>query len=1611
MPATRTVPRKLLRGPRRVKPVTSSSTDDTATANRNGTSPSLGGSESPRANRAASDVNKNVKSHSSDATLEVLDKRNAVESMDAKEHAIQNGGVSEAKTRDRGDASELVDSTGGIDKKPMGNDITNPDLKSAGIKRVRDTNGDSSAPKAKGLSLREKLKALKRRRTEEESGSVVRSGSTNLGTKEDRTDNGKTGPSETAEGAAKFGTSERATSSKNRDSAIASVEGAVEPHPRSSKVQEQIQGSRADAGAVADSADSASTVAANRGRGLQQGAATTTRTLTCGSEAKPTTQAVTCSVEGDEACDGNSATQAGVTTVKRVAGQSEDNPQRVKGIAPGGVVDRPEGAVHLNTNTDKHSHAHTHATTRMERRGSTSSAGKGTKHSKGPRRKDREWDTSDDDKGACKGAGRKSGAENVPDVSLRRGTLTQTRAKTQDNAHDKARARKDKRSRSGSGKGRERHLSSDRERDRDARASSGSRGDGTSPSAIDRSTNTNTASSDRAKERRKERQRERDEEREMDMPIPKKKNVMIVAPNVVTNGNRAELSVNLHNVKTFRMCSPAPPPTSVQRQANTITHTYTYTNVQTQTQMQPQPPPHAYTLTNLRANGNAAQPGAQTGPQGYGHAYAHHYIHTPQNHTLTHTIPPPGFTVTNASHQTLTETSVCGEAMGVGLNKRVLPNGSAASVPHPQANGHPHSASAGVMKNPTEIRPAFSDSDSDVEMRDDDAHIEADYVSDSGHTETVARDVNRDTDLEPKDMDLEDAVDPSEGTGADVNTCLGEALDGAEQREHRPGDRLGDTNGMRESTAMAKGDGQVHAQDGGLQSMSGGVRVKSEADADKLSQSVLSNGVWVRAEAEGIADHPTQTNTPAPLRERGTAGAGKAEGDTERAAKESDSSHWRTPDIKVESTSQALPSMLKEMGESTVQEGQKPLQSDQNTINEDREPEFLETKDAPRGSMECPYMPADILGWKKLRHGVYLEIDSQGGGYVLHVFMSQALRQADVATQQLFVEDIVHESLNEDADGYAFLCMTIVHGAGSSVPNVLNALSATNPRLKVIVETFGKAGYAHEDVKDYVERIDKTYDSGVHQAGAMRNISLVGTIQEETGGYFPDVIDMLKANPFLRPTLPWGKLSSLHHMTPTESDDGPILWTRNGEQYYGVGDTLAKTYTNTNAHTNTNTNMHAHVNEQAKHAASCPRAQPQANAAASGSARVRFPSQSQSRSQTPNSSPAEYAAAREHSGSVSPAKGAGAHAHTHTHTHSHTTPNMKLHVAKSAGADKRVDTNAHIDSGGHSPQQTSPAGGCKKERWTTPTAAHTKKGQRTPHTHTHMPTETNGETSTDTHVHSGTRTGGRARNAKGTLGYKPGRTKSARERLYTDRTTVHADFSGRFPYRLPVAAVGLVQGIEPHTRGGQARGQQQPCTCHLYRGHAGEYRGGGGGSVVAEDGTHGVALGTDAHTDGTNGTNGLGKHKTHQALDDTNTDADTGGGLKVKERSTEGSTELFARLAAEDGFAQEQPVVCKEVVAFSACHMATLERVCRIDYNEEPMDQSIDRSYWVDQARLRQLARMGITYATAKLRSGDIYFIPRKIVHQFHTVAGCSSVAWHFRYEKYNEFKEIPKET
>ena len=98
------------------------------------------------------------------------------------------------------------------------------------------------------------------------------------------------------------------------------------------------------------------------------------------------------------------------------------------------------------------------------------------------------------------------------------------------------------------------------------------------------------------------------------------------------------------------------------------------------------------------------------------------------------------------------------------------------------------------------------------------------------------------------------------------------------------------------------------------------------------------------------------------------------------------------------------------------------------------------------------------------------------------------------------------------------------------------------------------ADFRHRNIFYFRDGVHKTFHSGTHRNGGLMQISVVGTKQEEVGGYFPEFNDMMERNPFLKAVMPWGDRSLVHGMPRSKSNDGPIVWARPGEQMVPTAD-------------------------------------------------------------------------------------------------------------------------------------------------------------------------------------------------------------------------------------------------------------------------------------------------------------------------------------------------------------------------------------------------------------------------------------------------------------------------
>lgn len=186
-------------------------------------------------------------------------------------------------------------------------------------------------------------------------------------------------------------------------------------------------------------------------------------------------------------------------------------------------------------------------------------------------------------------------------------------------------------------------------------------------------------------------------------------------------------------------------------------------------------------------------------------------------------------------------------------------------------------------------------------------------------------------------------------------------------------------------------------------------------------------------------------------------------------------------------------------------------------------------------------------GESSLDDFIHIEKHPNGGASVVHMFQDEIEHLTADEMHQL-CDKFFTEVFKEDDSGKAMNVLGVVHDAVRYLPEMVSYLAIHHPDTLIKMGQLGKSGIESMTMEEYHSRVMSTYCNGTFRCGGMNQFSLVGTVQEEVGGYFPGILDMLEKCPFLAATLPWGSLSALHLKDRQQSDDGPILWVRPGEQ-------------------------------------------------------------------------------------------------------------------------------------------------------------------------------------------------------------------------------------------------------------------------------------------------------------------------------------------------------------------------------------------------------------------------------------------------------------------------------
>lgn len=199
-------------------------------------------------------------------------------------------------------------------------------------------------------------------------------------------------------------------------------------------------------------------------------------------------------------------------------------------------------------------------------------------------------------------------------------------------------------------------------------------------------------------------------------------------------------------------------------------------------------------------------------------------------------------------------------------------------------------------------------------------------------------------------------------------------------------------------------------------------------------------------------------------------------------------------------------------------------------------------------------------GLEDLKYGRFfrIEMHPNGGATVVHMYQSEIDSLPPEEMDDL-VEEFFRVCFAEDDDGYAHHVMGIVHDSAAYLPDLLEHMADNYSTLTVKAGVLGRNSDIETcTMSQYNEQVTKNYSQGTFRYGPLHQISLVGKVHEEVGGYFPDLLGRIEENPFLKKTMPWGS-NSILQSDPRLSNDGPILWIRAGEQLVPTAELNSKT--------------------------------------------------------------------------------------------------------------------------------------------------------------------------------------------------------------------------------------------------------------------------------------------------------------------------------------------------------------------------------------------------------------------------------------------------------------------
>ena len=158
--------------------------------------------------------------------------------------------------------------------------------------------------------------------------------------------------------------------------------------------------------------------------------------------------------------------------------------------------------------------------------------------------------------------------------------------------------------------------------------------------------------------------------------------------------------------------------------------------------------------------------------------------------------------------------------------------------------------------------------------------------------------------------------------------------------------------------------------------------------------------------------------------------------------------------------------------------------------------------DAPRvpGTPDTPTSDPEYY-----RQFLHVTKHPNGGASVVRMDQEEFKHLSSNQVMELS-EKFFQETFAEEPHGVAKHVMGIVHNAAAYLPEVISYLATKHPELVVKSGHLRKSEIETVKMEDYAARVEANYCQGTFRCGPLLQVSMVGQVSEESGGYFPEFL-------------------------------------------------------------------------------------------------------------------------------------------------------------------------------------------------------------------------------------------------------------------------------------------------------------------------------------------------------------------------------------------------------------------------------------------------------------------------------------------------------------------------